>query len=159
MRHCLQITKWVLFGFLFLTHPVAAQERQWTLEASDKEAFLVFGVPETDDVGISFWCEIGPGKISLFVNNGPSNLKPSQTTKILVNLDGKKFSVKAKVTFDQKTFKPSVEGKFSIDDPLLLAAERANTLRVTLAKQTNSYPLVDAEISGLRRTCTGIAVN
>ena len=36
--------------------PSLAQERIWTLDQTDAEVYLVFGVPETDDVGVSFWC-------------------------------------------------------------------------------------------------------
>ena len=43
------------------TASTAAQERQWTLDASDEDAYLIFGVPESDDVGLSLWCPIQKG--------------------------------------------------------------------------------------------------
>lgn len=36
--------------------PAKAQEREWSLDASDQEAYLIFGVADSDDVGVSLWC-------------------------------------------------------------------------------------------------------
>ena len=38
-----------------------AQERDWALDASDQEAYLIFGVSDTDDVGVSLWCRTRKG--------------------------------------------------------------------------------------------------
>jgi hypothetical protein len=46
---------------------VLAQEREWNFNTGDEEAYLVFGVPESDDVGVSFWCTIGRGDIGIFL--------------------------------------------------------------------------------------------
>ena len=42
-----------------------AQERIWTLDQTDAEVYLVFGVPETDDVGVSFWCTQQSGIVKI----------------------------------------------------------------------------------------------
>ena len=44
-----------------------AQERIWNLDQTDQEAYLVFGVPETDDVGVSFWCTLQSGIVKFYV--------------------------------------------------------------------------------------------
>ena len=149
----------VLIALLASTQIVTAQEREWTLNSSDKEAFLVFGVPDTDDVGLSFWCEIGTNKVSLFVNNSPAQLKENQIVTMAVAVDDKKFSVKAKAAIDKNSGLPSLEGKISITDPLLKTAPNGNTLKVTIAGHINTYPLIDADFTGLLRTCAGDMVN
>ncbi len=136
-----------------------AQEREWTLNASDKEAFLVFGVPDTDDVGFSIWCEIGTNKLSVFVNNIGGQLKQNQTTDMVIDIDGKKFTIKAKAAIDRSGHSKSLEGQIPNNDPLLKAAENGTSLKTTIQGHTNTYPLIDADITGLLRTCAGDVVN
>ncbi len=64
----------VFLAALALAGPVMAQERQWTLDASDQDAYLVFGVPDTDDVGISLWCPIRQGVVNLYLPQGPETI-------------------------------------------------------------------------------------
>jgi hypothetical protein len=136
-----------------------AQEREWTLNASDKEAFLVFGVPDTDDVGLSLWCEIGTNKLSVFINNVTGRLKEKQSTNMLIEIDGKQFHVKAKASVDKLGKSKSIEGQIPSNDPMLKAAESGTTLKTTIQNHTNTYPLIDADITGLLRTCAGDVVN
>lgn len=136
-----------------------AQEREWILNASDKEAFLVFGVADTDDVGLSLWCEIGTSKLSVFVNNIAGKLKQSQSTNMIIDIDGKKFSIKAKASVDKLGNSKSIEGQIPSNDPLLKAAENGTSLKTTIQGHTNTYPLIDADIKGLLRTCAGDVVN
>lgn len=151
--------KFLAIAFLMITHDAVAQEREWTLNSSEKEAFLVFGVPDTDDVGLSFWCEIGTNKTSLFINGAPLQLKQNQSANIKVSIDEKVFSVKAKVAIDRKDHRSSLEGQFKNTDPILKAAESGSLLKVTVLSQTNTYPLVDADFIGLDRRCAGTMVN
>jgi hypothetical protein len=136
-----------------------AQEREWTLNASDKEAFLVFGVPDTDDVGLSLWCEIGTNKLSVFINNVAGQLKQNQTTNMIIEVDGQQFHVKAKASVDKAGNSKSIEGQVPSNAPLLKAAESGTTLKTTIQNHTNTYPLIDANITGLLRTCAGDVVN
>ena len=46
------------FVTLLVSTLALAQERQWSLDTVNNQVFLVFGVPESDDVGLSFWCDI-----------------------------------------------------------------------------------------------------
>ena len=146
--------------FLTATTPIVhAQEREWSLNASEKEAFLVFGVPDSDDVGISFWCEIGSNKTSIFINDGPAELKQNQGTKITVSVDSKMFSVKARAALDRQGGRPSLEGQMTNADPLLKAAETGDVLKVTVLSQIHTYPLVDADFIGLHRNCASDSLN
>ena len=150
------------FTFLALlatSHLAWAQERQWSLNASEKEAFLVFGVPDTDDVGLSFWCEIGTNKTSFFVNGAPLQLKQNQSTNIKVTIDNQVFVIKAKAAIDSRGQRPSLEGQFKNDDPMLKAAQNGSILKVAVLGQTNTYPLIDADFVGLQRNCAGDELN
>src|SRR5262249_43377919 len=63
-----------------------AQERQWVFDTNDEDAFLTFGVPETDDVGISFWCKIQSGEARVFLPEAGEELKPGKKVKITFNV-------------------------------------------------------------------------
>ncbi len=149
----------VLFALLSTAAVSIAQEREWTLNASEKEAFLVFGVPDTDDVGLSFWCEIGTNKLSIFVNNISGQLKQDQSATIAIEIDNKKFSVKAKAAVEKLGSLKSLEGQIASADPILKAAENGSTLKTSILGHTNTYPLIDADFTGLLRTCAGDVVN
>ena len=149
----------VIIALLSTASTSLAQEREWTLNTSEKEAFLVFGVPDTDDVGLSFWCEIGTNKTSLFINGAPLQLKQNQTATVTATIDDKVFHLKAKAAVDRQGQRPSLEGQFKNDDPILKAAENGSQLKVTVLSQTNTYPLIDADFVGLDRSCAGDAVN
>lgn len=136
-----------------------AQEREWTLNASDKEAFLVFGVPDTDDVGLSFWCEIGTNKFSVFINNISGQLKEGQRADLAIDIDSQKFSVKTKAAVDKLGLSKSLEGQIPSNSPLLKAAEKGSTLKTIVLSHTSTYPLIDADFTGLLRTCAGDVVN
>ena len=149
----------VLFALLLTAAVSVAQEREWTLNASEKEAFLVFGVPDTDDVGLSFWCEIGTNKLSIFVNNISGQLKQDQSATIAIEIDNKNFSVKAKAAVEKLGSLKSLEGQIASTDPILKAAENGSTLKTSILGHTNTYPLIDANFTGLLRTCAGDVVN
>ena len=58
----------IILAILVLGSTLAlAQERIWNLDQTDQEAYLVFGVPETDDVGVSFWCTLQSGIVKIYV--------------------------------------------------------------------------------------------
>ena len=146
-------------AILISTGQSYAQERQWSLNASEKEAFLVFGVPDTDDVGLSFWCEIGSKNISLFVPGVPAGLNPGQSTAVDLKLDGKTFSLNGKISKEKNSRLPSVESSVPTDDKLFSAVEDAQVIAITVGGHTNSYPVTDADIAGLLQTCSGESDN
>ena len=89
-------------------------------------------------------------------NNG---LDQSLGGGVLIDIDNKKFSVKAKAAIDKLGLSKSLEGQIPSNDPILKAAENGSTLKTTILGHTNTYPLIDADLTGLLRTCAGDAVN
>src|ERR1043165_8183517 len=72
--------------------PAAAQEREWIFDTADDDAYLVFGVPESEDAGISFGCTLRSGEIRLFVPEAGDDLKPDQKIKVIISAGGKDFT-------------------------------------------------------------------
>ena len=51
----------------FFNSVAFAQERVWSLDTPANQAYLIFGVPDTEDVGLSLWCEVGKGQMALYI--------------------------------------------------------------------------------------------
>ena len=68
------------------------------LDTASEDAFLVFGVPESDDVGVSFWCRIGSNRIKIFFPEGSSDLPPNTEAEFVVTTGTKQHSLKGKTS-------------------------------------------------------------
>ncbi|MDE2383221.1 MAG: hypothetical protein KGO53_01270 [Alphaproteobacteria bacterium] len=140
---------------LVLAGPALAQERQWTLDATDHQAFLVFGVPDTDDVGLSFWCDVGGSTLSAYMPDSFAKLKSGERTKMVLSVDGAKFTLTATAAKDQTANRMTVEGKFKVSDALTKALQNGETVGVAIKGHSATYPLTDADFEGLLNACSG----
>jgi hypothetical protein len=149
----------VVLYFILTMNSAFAQERQWSLDASEREAFLVFGVPDTDDVGLSFWCEIGKGKISIFAPVPHSNVSKDKRIHIDLKIDDAKFNIIAKASQTPGTTAASVEALVDPKGTVMQAVMKSQTFAVTALEHTASYPLIGADVEGLLRVCSGSVEN
>jgi hypothetical protein len=145
--------------FVALAAPALAQERQWSIDNSDKQAFLVFGVPDTADVGLSFWCDVGAKSISMFVPVSEATAKPGQRPKVSVIVAGRTFSFKSKVEKDQASGLVNIEVHFDPNSAFYKAVMASDTIAVTVKSEKKSYPLGEADFEGLNRACKGEETN
>jgi hypothetical protein len=136
-----------------------AQERQWRLDASAEDAFLVFGVPDTDDAGLSFWCKIGSGTISIFAPFDRDLIKKDHTVPVELIVGDQKFNIKMKATVDINSKTGSIEGPVSVDGTVMKAVANGTSISLNTLGHKASYPLVDADVAGLLRTCSGEILN
>lgn len=150
MRHFL-----TAIALLSIAGPALAQERQWNIDASDKQAFLVFGVPDTADVGLSFWCDIGSKKMSLFVPVSSATARPGQSPQVVVQVGVRTFHFKSEVEKDQASGLVNTESHFNRDDAFYKVVMEADTITVQVKNERKSYPLADADFEGLNRACAG----
>ena len=136
-----------------LSFPVAAQEREWILDAADEDAFLLFGVPETDDVGVSLWCKIGSGKVKLFFPDGSPSLAPDIKADFKINIEGKEHVLNGTTTANDMTGATSIEAELSADDGLFAELQKADRFRVVISSHSTIFPLIDAGLDNLLRLC------
>jgi len=120
MRLLIILTALVLGSSLVL-----AQERVWNLDHTDQEAYLVFGVPETDDVGVSFWCTLQSGVVRLYVPETDPNLKLATSVDFDLEIAAKIYSLKGKTAVNEESTGTSLEAELKASDPLF------STLRAT----------------------------
>jgi hypothetical protein len=135
-----------------LASSAKAQEREWTLDRTDQDVFLVFGTPETDDVGVSFWCRIGSKKLRLFL---PVESKPAAyNTSLMVTIHGHEFTLPVAASQNEMTDGNTLEAEFEVTSPMVKALQDNNYFIVAYAGAKSSFPLVNADTAGLIRLCT-----
>lgn len=144
-----------LAGINLAQNPALSQERQWTLDATAQEAFLVFGVPETDDVGLSFWCKIGTKKMSAYLPANVAKLRVGEKTTMHITANGKTFNLPATAALDGAKGKFTVEGQFLKTDKLFASLQAADDVAIAIKNFKASYPLTDADFDGLLSACSG----
>jgi hypothetical protein len=131
-----------------------AQEREWIFDTNDEDAFLSFGVPETDDVGISFWCKMQSGEARVFLPEAGEELKPGKKAKLTFNIAGTKFGFDAETTVNEEAGGTSAEATFKIGDKLFTALKTADRFGVQVGKDESVFPLEGADIDSFVRACS-----
>lgn len=145
---------------LFLTLSVAshaqAQERQWSLDASNNQAFLSFGVPESDDVGLSLWCDVGKTKISALMPDSVAKLHQGEILTVQVDVDGHAERVIGLVSRDGASGKLVVVTYFGLKGSVMQALRHGQTLALSVKGHVTRFPIADADFDGLVDACNGI---
>ena len=133
--------------------PSMAQERIWTLDQSDAEIYLVFGVPETDDVGVSFWCTQQSGIVKLYFPESDPKLKPGVEIKFKLEVAGKIYPLKGKTAFNEESTGTSLEAELKTTDPMFAALQEANRFAVKVGASSHVFPLGEADFPILLDVC------
>lgn len=145
----------LLIALGLLAGKAIAQEREWSLDASEDEAYLIFGVADTEDVGVSLWCPVKKGEVSLFVPQPTEVLQKLKRKTIPIKVTAGKvastFTGKVVISPDAAT--SSVETQIPVSHPLLKAMQGADRFEVKLGKEDVVFPLYDADIAGLLDLC------
>jgi hypothetical protein len=142
------------FGILMASASIlTAQERQWSFDQTDKDAYLVFGVPETDDVGLSFWCTQRSGLIKIFVPEGSIKLKPKEQVPLRLDIAAKTFRLKAIAESNKEAGTASLETEVPVNHPIFDALAQADRITVRVKKRKDIFPVQDLELSALLEVC------
>jgi hypothetical protein len=130
-----------------------AQEREWSWGTSDTEAYLVFGVPESEDVGISFWCTQGVGEVRVFIADANVKLSPDIDTAIEFTANDKKFTVKARTMANELDATTSAEGVIPAADPLFPALQGTDRFVVSVVGESQTFPSAGEDFANLTEAC------
>ncbi len=142
-----------LLIFASLSLNASAQERQWSLDAGDDDAYLIFGVADSDDVGISLWCPIREGSVNIFVPETGAGVKAGQDVIMTLTAGGQTAELKGKAEDNLDAGIPSAEGNIAADHPIFAAMIKADRFRIKIGTIENVFPLYDADIEGLLALC------
>lgn len=138
----------ILSATLFAT-PALAQERQWVLDVAGEDVFLAFGVPSTNDVGVSFLCKIGKKDVSLFSPLVNSEKHP----KLNFSVGELNFPLVAKINDNEGA--KTIEALLKPQRKILDALQVEERFEVSIGKHKVTYPLADADFKGLMKLCNG----
>jgi hypothetical protein len=136
-----------------LSSAAFAQEREWTFDTSEEQAFLTFGVPESDDAGISFWCPLGTGMIRIFIPESRESLKPGGQATFVIKVDGASYPYQADITVNEEAGVPSLEAMATDTDPAFQALLKADRFALEIENEEDMFPLAGADFASLLRAC------
>jgi hypothetical protein len=153
-RNTMRVSPYFIAAFLAaIASQAVAQERQWSLDQNDKEAYLAFGTPETDDVGVSFWCKLQSGTIHFYAPETDARLKIAKRVRFTIVVPPKSFRLIGKTTANEQAGSISLESELKISDPLFAALQDAEYFVVKVGKSENNFPFQDADFAGLLKVC------
>lgn len=133
--------------------PSLAQERVWTLDQTDAEVYMVFGVPETDDVGVSFWCTQQSGIVKLYFPQSDPTLKPGVEVKFKLEVAAKTYLLKGKTAFNEESTGTSLEAELKTTDTVFSALQTANRFAVKAGSTSHVFPLGEADFPTFLDVC------
>jgi len=145
----------MLFALGLLAGAAHAQERDWMLDASEEDAYLIFGVPESDDVGVSLWCRIGTGAINLYLPV-PTKQMPKKTdgaAPVIVTAGKQTDTFRGKSDINRESAVSSIEAEIAADHPLIAALQEADRFTVKTGDTEIIFPLYNADVEGLLALC------
>ena len=142
-----------LLATAILAAPAAAQERQWSLDASGEDAYLVFGVPDSDDIGVSIWCPIQQGEVHVYLPETAENLGDGQKTAMTIRTDDMSINVEAALDAGQDGGTSSVEATLPDDSPIFASMLKADRFTIKVGSDETVFPLFEADLSGLMDLC------
>lgn len=145
----------LVFALGLVTGEALAQEREWTLDASDQEAYLIFGVPDSEDVGVSLWCPTKKGVVNLYVPRPTGELRKLDRHRVpmTVTAGSETATFAGKIDINPDSPSSSVEVEMPVDNPLLKAMLKADRFSVKVNAQDVVFPLYDADVAGLLDLC------
>lgn len=151
MRRLLPLT--LLIGLVAGT--AHAQEREWSFDSNDEEAYLIFGVPDSDDVGVSLWCKAGRGSVNLYLPVPTADIqKTADKSAPLTIMAGKEtVTFRGKADINVEGTMSSVEAEIALDHPLVAALRTADRFTAKSGPVEVVFPLYDAELEDLLAIC------
>lgn len=122
-----------------------AQEREWQLDAQGEDSYLVFGVPNTADIGMSLWCKLGQKTVSIFAPL--PNTVAATDAKVSLKIDAQEFPLQPK--FTNKTF----EAELKPSDEIMTAIASTERIGLVIADHVTVFPTEGANFFEFSRLC------
>jgi hypothetical protein len=145
----------LLLALGLLAGSAHAQERDWMLDASEEDAYLVFGVPESDDVGVSLWCPIGKGSVNLYLPVPTRLLEKNKDKAAPLTITAGKESAtfRGKADIYQQAAVSSIEAEIDVDHPIITALVTVDRFSVKAGGAELVFPLYNADVKDLLTLC------
>ena len=131
----------------------SAQERQWSLDAGDQDAYLIFGVPDSDDVGVSLWCPVRQGAVNIFLPRVPEVAATVRLLTMTITAEDQSAEFAGKMEENLDAGVSSVEGQLPADHPIFKTLVKADRFHIKAGSVDEVFPLIEADLAGLVELC------
>lgn len=131
----------------FPVPPVNAEEaRIWMGEAQEGGAVLLYGMPQTDDVPVSFRCELPAREFIMTLSLDPNFELKSGTIKLTVTAppSADQLLVDADIQFLEEVELTFLEARPAFDAAIARMLKQGTELKFTIGEKTFAYPLAGA---------------
>ncbi len=131
---------------IFLVRHVNAEEaRIWMGEAQEGGAVLLYGMPQTDDVAVSFRCELPARDFIMTLSLDPDFDPKSGTVKLTVTAPPAtdQLVVEADIQFLEEMELTFLEARPAFD-AIARMLKQGTELKFTIGEKTFAYPLTGA---------------
>ena len=142
-----------LAAIMLATGMAMAQERVWILDQTDNEVYLIFGVPETDDVGVSFWCTLQSGIVRLYIPEAGPDIKAGTSVNVELKVAAKVYRLKGAAAINEESAGTSLEAELKTTDPVFSALREANYFAVKAGSGNHVFPLGEADFPTFLDVC------
>lgn len=131
----------------------SAQEREWRFETDENEAYLIFGVSGSDDIGLSFWCKTGSGVVYLYLPRLGEDILLGKSVVLDVKLGGQHYAYRADTSPLDGTSLVDAEAEIRADDRLFPALLSQDRFTIATVGEEFNYPLDGADVAQLLGRC------
>lgn len=127
-------------------HVNAEEARIWMGEAQEGGAVLLYGMPQTDDVPVSFRCELPTREFIMTLSLDPDFEPKSGTIKLTVTAppSADQLVVDADIQFLEEMELTFLEARPAFDAAIAKMLKQGTELKFTIGEKTFVYPLTGA---------------
>lgn len=133
-------------SLFFVPHVNAEEARVWMGETQEGGAVLLYGMPQTDDVPVSFRCELPAREFIMTLSLDPDFEPKSGTVKLTVTAPPAtdQFVVEADIQFLEEMELTFLEARPAFDAAIARMLKQGTELKFTIGEKTFAYPLAGA---------------
>jgi hypothetical protein len=127
--------------------PAAAQDEEqprWFGAAYDNKTLLVYGVPDSDYIMLSFSCAIGKPVVNVNVQDEESSAGEGTPMQVRLSAGGEKIEFSDKARPNQDSGGADVKGQLLLDDTLRHILTATGALEIVVDGHTQRYELEGA---------------
>jgi hypothetical protein len=147
----------LLFGVLALSLAAATppNKQQWGFTKVEDEVLLYYGVPESEDVTISFICAPKLKKITIVTLVLPPNSRPKQSGKIRLSNGSSTQEYAGATEQERDSSDVAFIASIAIDPRIFELLEKGTSLQIESLGARERIPLngVKGPLARMRKTC------
>jgi hypothetical protein len=138
-----------------LATPAAAEKQSWGFVKSGSEALLVYGIPESEAVTLSFICEPKKKQIDVVTTVLPATVTVGQAATIKLSNGAASLDFKGKVGRDNADSGKHVSALTGLDPRLFDLLDNGTSVRIDALGAHDSVPLrgIKGPLAQMRRAC------